>query len=507
MSANDKKKDDAKGSEPLLVYVGEDRGFWQTFKRDLQATYKQLKFKDEVYFETNPIRLQNLVVKLIAERPKAVFFDLSKFPEEVLHIVRVIGRTNAIIKPILFGLVDITTDKKYIHTGVMAGLPSIHVKTSETESMIYDLVCLCFHEGLEEHGFAVAQLNDTVAAFMPAKIGMMNKNSLLVESNYPVKEGDMYFLHTYWSKNETLISPLVRAQSQVNTGLYYEYEYSQELKVIFAPNVADVVSESEELSNEEYSQKTKELQEKGANAQKKFMAWFESNLANSKPKPIKVMVIDKHQTFFMDQPKTDEFEFVLRCQPYLKFPKKELLKLGPQLIVFHMEKVAVEELEANEDISYTYNETRTLQYIVKSIKSVEGYNPYIIVFNNLGHETKRLQEVLVYPNIVSRKAWKYEDIKDHWDSIEIRCWLGENRQTLYQEGTLAKIMPPEELLEHVQALVSEDLTGSVILSGTLAALTEGVAYSPVVEGELFDPVTGERIPLKYQVKPITWFKE
>jgi hypothetical protein len=114
---------------------------------------------------------------------------------------------------------------------------------------------------------------------------------------------------------------------------------------------------------------------------------------------------------------------------------------------------------------------------------------------------------LVYPNIVSRKAWKYEDIKDHWDRIEIRCWLGENRQTLYQEGTLAKIMPPAELLEHVQALVSEDLKGSVILSGTLAALTEGIAYSPVVEGELFDPVTGERISLKYRVKPITWFKE
>ncbi len=114
---------------------------------------------------------------------------------------------------------------------------------------------------------------------------------------------------------------------------------------------------------------------------------------------------------------------------------------------------------------------------------------------------------LVYPNIISRKAWKYEDIKDHWDKIEIRCWLGENRQTLYQEGTLGKIMPPGELLEHVEKLVSEDLEGSVVMSGTLAALTEGVAYSTLVEGEMFDPVTKERIGLKYRVKPITWFKE
>ena len=83
MSANDKKN--SKGSDPLIVYVGEDRGFWQTFKKDLSGTYKQFKFNDEVLFDVNPVKLQNLVVELIARRPKAIFFDLSKFSHHAVY--------------------------------------------------------------------------------------------------------------------------------------------------------------------------------------------------------------------------------------------------------------------------------------------------------------------------------------------------------------------------------------------------------------------------------------
>jgi hypothetical protein len=114
-------------------------------------------------------------------------------------------------------------------------------------------------------------------------------------------------------------------------------------------------------------------------------------------------MIDKELKFYDNQPLADEFPFVIRCQPYLMNVKEELLRINPQLIVFNMEDVTNEELEANEDIAYTYNETRTLQFLVKIIKSIPGYNPFIIVFNAEGHDTEKLQNVLNFKQIIAHK--------------------------------------------------------------------------------------------------------
>lgn len=113
---------------------------------------------------------------------------------------------------------------------------------------------------------------------------------------------------------------------------------------------------------------------------------------------------------------------------------------------------------------------------------------------------------LVYPNIISRQVWTYGGLKDHWDQIEIRCWLGEEKETLYQDATLAAIMSPEQFIERLKELVDGDLEGLVFFSGTVAALTEGIAYSDFVSGELADPVNDKKLEISYRVKPVTWFK-
>lgn len=113
---------------------------------------------------------------------------------------------------------------------------------------------------------------------------------------------------------------------------------------------------------------------------------------------------------------------------------------------------------------------------------------------------------LVYPNIISRRVWSYSNIKDHWDQIEIRCWLGENKEIVYQDATLAAIMSPEQFMEPLKELVGGDLEGLAFFSGTVAALTEGIAYSDRVSGELVDPVLNKKLEISYRVKPITWFK-
>ena len=48
---------------------------------------------------------------------------------------------------------------------------------------------------------------------------------------------------------------------------------------------------------------------------------------------------------------------------------------------------------------------------------------------------------------VGRTAWRFEDIEPHWDQLILRSYVTEaGKKVLYQEGPLANIRPPRELV-------------------------------------------------------------
>lgn len=117
-----------------------------------------------------------------------------------------------------------------------------------------------------------------------------------------------------------------------------------------------------------------------------------------------------------------------------------------------------------------------------------------------------LKSKQVCPAVLSGTIWDYGEIKDHWDQIEIRSWVIKGGQrTLYQESTLATILPPEDLIAAVGERVKGPLEGIAIFSGTPPLVTEGMVYSDRFEGELSDPVTGRKITIGYSIRTLDWF--
>ena len=103
------------------------------------------------------------------------------------------------------------------------------------------------------------------------------------------------------------------------------------------------------------------------------------------------------------------------------------------------------------------------------------------------------------PKVVSRSVWRYADVEDHWDQIEIRAWVtkdGERR--LYQEGTLAAFMPVADLLAELERAGYPDLAGRLVFGGTLPALG-GFVYGERFECELRDPLLDRRLACAYDV--------
>ncbi|AJC16442.1 DUF2848 domain-containing protein [Pandoraea sputorum] len=101
---------------------------------------------------------------------------------------------------------------------------------------------------------------------------------------------------------------------------------------------------------------------------------------------------------------------------------------------------------------------------------------------------------------VAREAWRFAEVAAHWDQLELRSWVTrEGERRLYQEGTVAGLLSPQELMAK---LGPDGLpAGAAMFCGTLAAIG-GVAGGEQFEIELHDPVLGRTIRHRYATQAL-----
>ncbi|CAH1649608.1 conserved hypothetical protein [Hyphomicrobiales bacterium] len=99
---------------------------------------------------------------------------------------------------------------------------------------------------------------------------------------------------------------------------------------------------------------------------------------------------------------------------------------------------------------------------------------------------------------IAGELWAYEEVRGHWDSLILRSWAwwgGE--KTLYQEGPITAMLPPEEIVKGFEGRDSLP-DGAAMFCGTLAALG-GIRPAPKFEFEIEDSVLGRRIRHAYEI--------
>lgn len=91
---------------------------------------------------------------------------------------------------------------------------------------------------------------------------------------------------------------------------------------------------------------------------------------------------------------------------------------------------------------------------------------------------------------IAKDAWRYDDVKPHWDKLVLRSWADGK---LYQEGPVTTMRAPEDLM-HRHPLKS----GWAMFCGTLAA-KGGIRPADVFRMELDDPVRKKKLTHEYRV--------
>ncbi len=103
---------------------------------------------------------------------------------------------------------------------------------------------------------------------------------------------------------------------------------------------------------------------------------------------------------------------------------------------------------------------------------------------------------------VGRTAWRFEEVEAHWDRLILRSFVADGgRRVRYQEGPLAAIRPPRELIAGWTGGDKRLPAGVAMFCGTLPAIGP-IRPSRSFEMELEDPTLGRKLTHSYQVQSL-----
>jgi hypothetical protein len=109
------------------------------------------------------------------------------------------------------------------------------------------------------------------------------------------------------------------------------------------------------------------------------------------------------------------------------------------------------------------------------------------------------QSKQVCPKVIGHSAWRFEDVEPHWDKIVLRSFIEEGgKKVPYQEGLLAKIRPPRDLIAGWNNGDRRLPSGVAMFCGTLPAIGS-IRPSSRFDMELDDPVLGRKIEHSYTI--------
>lgn len=108
----------------------------------------------------------------------------------------------------------------------------------------------------------------------------------------------------------------------------------------------------------------------------------------------------------------------------------------------------------------------------------------------------------MYPKIIPPIAWKYNDVKNHWDELILisKQWIN-GKEILYQNSSIKALISPNELLRIIDdyGLPHKNL---VIFSGTIPTVTNKLIFGERFRMEIIDPLLNRCIRYEYDIKQL-----
>ncbi len=102
---------------------------------------------------------------------------------------------------------------------------------------------------------------------------------------------------------------------------------------------------------------------------------------------------------------------------------------------------------------------------------------------------------------MGREVWRFDEVADHWDALEMRCWrVRDGQRALYQEGKVTRLLDPRDLIERLTG-EAQLPPGTAMFCGTQAVIGD-LGHGEAFEVELHDPVRNRTLRHAYRVESL-----
>ena len=143
----------------------------------------------------------------------------------------------------------------------------------------------------------------------------------------------------------------------------------------------------------------------------------------------------------------------------------------------------------------------------EAVLLVKGGDLWIAIGSD--HTDRKLETIdipaskQVCPKPVSAEVWRYADIRERWDKLVLRSWVGDSgREVLYQEERMAALLRPEDLLALLRRRLGNAVDNASIYTGTIPLIGGKFAHKPFFTAELHDEATGRTLACAYRVRAV-----
>jgi hypothetical protein len=435
---------DKKDETREILYLGNDSSYWTTIKNRVSQKLNEKAVNYHSIKLNNTTNYQIVYLEVIKINPHIIFFDFSTNVQFFLKLAHMLKRENSLKNTPIIGLVE---KKENAVDCIFAGVEVIHVKCGEYHDIIYDAFFLAFPTETETPDFAKAEFERDVTLICDLRLGYITPTSFHAEGNVKLDPDT-----TITIESEVPMK-MVPSQKFIckdisNFDLYYDYKYNYELQFLFV--------DEPEFDDEELEQRLEGLDENQRvliikttkvnrrlevadyksrlkKTKKDVTTWISDNMDRVKPKKTKILIIDKDLKFLLDPKKIlGDLPFTVRTQTYLNEELNDIKVLRPDIISFQffdLDRITQEvedhfENGLKEDGTPYYpdelsfvkeellkdkindGETQVLDQlslILKTIKSLDNYKPFIILFNCHSYSSQSIQESFKYPFIIVNK--------------------------------------------------------------------------------------------------------
>ena len=421
--------------ELKIRYIGNDVQYWKKIQKEFLDKYEAF---DPIFSRVEVSESfvpEDVFIKIYEENIHIIYLDYALMDKECLYLAKLLTRNNETRLKSVVGLHKYADGFPSLSRSILAGVRLNHYKSSEMHDAVYDPVSLLDVNFAQNPHYVRGGELDLICLKQVLRVSYIEDdkyhvetNSLLVENQ--IIEVDTHPLHHLSESKRFFVKNFSKSNLYYNSRFCYDLEFTYVDSDYFRATESswltykkyrgnplgykeDTGLDYDDLYNDVVKRKS-EIRP----MRKEIRVWIQKNKKMINPKRVKILVVDGSLNLLRQmRGQRKKFPYSINIQTHLTGGYYQIERTRPQFFCYRHD-------EDN-------NTMIELEKIIEKIKSIENYEPYILVFS-LGNNSMNLQMNFSYQHIMAFKnEIDLEQVKDMASILDKKLHLSDNENRVY----------------------------------------------------------------------------